>query len=78
MIVWAVTLLPLPDSPTIPSVSPLPISKLTFLTASNSPERVENDTLKSLTVKIGSIIPPPLSIYVISDQVRPAVHHRAN
>jgi len=36
----AVTLLPLPDSPTIPRVSPFPIEKLIPSTAGNTPSTV--------------------------------------
>jgi hypothetical protein len=61
----AVTLLPLPDSPTIPNVSPLLTSKLTPRTASNSSSRDINDTRKLLTFKIGSNVSPPTKSYFL-------------
>ena len=42
MIVSAVTLLPDPDSPTIPSVWPLPSEKLTPSTAGTTPSMTWN------------------------------------
>ena len=45
----AVTLLPEPDSPTIPSTSPRASSKLTPSTARTIPSSVANWTFRSLT-----------------------------
>src|SRR5579863_6288460 len=56
MIESAVTLLPQPDSPTRPTVSPSAISKLTPLTALTSPSLVKNDVRKSLTRNRGSLL----------------------
>ena len=49
MIVRQVTLLPQPDSPTIPSVWPFSTVKLTPSTARTTPSSVRKDVLRSLT-----------------------------
>src|SRR5437762_1234182 len=49
MIVRHVTLLPEPDSPTIPSVRPLSMVKLTPSTARTTPSPVTNSVVRSLT-----------------------------
>src|SRR5215472_13858974 len=54
MIDSAVTLLPQPDSPTRPTVSPSAMSKLTPLTARTSPSLVKNEVRKSLTRNSGA------------------------
>src|SRR5689334_18335736 len=54
MIESAVTLLPQPDSPTSPTVSPSATSKLTPLTARTSPSLVKNEVRKSLTRNSGA------------------------
>src|SRR6185503_1565444 len=46
---YDVTDLPEPDSPTMPSVSPLATEMLTCCTALTMPRRVENSTVRSLT-----------------------------
>src|SRR5579859_2402667 len=56
MIESAVTLLPQPDSPTSPTVSPSAMSKLTPLTARTSPSLVKNEVCKSLTRNSGASI----------------------
>src|SRR5438309_6207933 len=57
----AVTLLPQPDSPTMPSVSPGYSSKLTSRTALTSPSSVKKDVLRFLTSSTGRVIPVPPS-----------------
>ena len=52
-----VTLLPLPDSPTIPRISPFFTEKLTPRTACTSPLLVINDVFRLSTVNISSILP---------------------
>src|SRR2546423_1438397 len=68
-----VTLLPHPDSPTIPSVSPRAISKETPLTAYTVPRRVENSTLRSSTPRSGSLAFTQLRVerlaQTVADQV---------
>src|ERR1051326_7605468 len=54
MIESAVTLLPQPDSPTSPTVSPFATSKLTPLTARTSPSLVKNEVRRSLTRNNGA------------------------
>src|SRR6185312_7950591 len=54
MIDSAVTLLPQPDSPTSPTVSPSAMSKLTPLTARTSPSLVKNEVRRSLTRNSGA------------------------
>src|SRR6516165_3764700 len=51
----AVTLLPQPDSPTSPTVSPSSIPKLTPLTARISPSLVKNDVRSPFTRKSGTL-----------------------
>src|SRR5688500_3651122 len=53
-----VTLLPHPDSPTIPSVSPGAMSKVIPLTAWTVPRDVVNSTRRSSTVRSGSLATP--------------------
>src|SRR5438309_11093804 len=55
----AVTLLPQPDSPTMPSVSPGYSSKLTSRTALTSPSSVKKDVLRFLTSSTGPVNPLP-------------------
>ena len=52
----AVTVLPHPDSPTRPSTSPLPISKLTPSTARRTPRAVANSVFSPRTARIGSTL----------------------
>src|SRR5258707_12268569 len=71
----AVTLLPLPDSPTTPRVRPGRTSKLTPLTASKEPRRVSKETVRSLTERSGASSIRPLSELlfapdILSDDVR--------
>src|SRR5712691_2468373 len=54
MIDKAVTDLPLPDSPTSPSVSPAPISKLTSSTAATGPRVVSKTVVRRSTDRRGS------------------------
>src|ERR1700755_494808 len=54
MIDLAQTLLPEPDSPTMPSVSPACRSKLTPSTARTGPESVRNQVRRSRTCSNGS------------------------
>ncbi len=49
MIVWVETLLPEPDSPTMPSVCPASTEKDTPRTACTTPSGVRNDTYRSCT-----------------------------
>src|SRR5438034_4353931 len=56
MIDSAVTDLPLPDSPTRPSVSPARISKLTSSTAGTGPRAVSNTVVRCETVRRGAAI----------------------
>src|SRR5262245_35992868 len=56
MIDSAVTDLPLPDSPTRPSVSPARISKLTSLTAGTGPVAVSKTVVRCSTFRRGSAI----------------------
>src|SRR6184192_3002698 len=51
----AVTLLPQPDSPTMPRVSPGCKSKLTPSTALTTPSSVKNWVLRSLTCRTGAV-----------------------
>ena len=62
-----VTLFPLPDSPTSPTISPLPTEKLTPRTAWTSPLLVMKDVFKFSICKIGSIcISPICGCYFLS------------
>src|ERR1700730_4306859 len=65
----AVTLLPLPDSPTTPRVRPGRTSKLTPLTASNEPRRVSKATVRSLTDRSGASSIRPLSERVLAPDI---------
>ena len=56
----AVTDLPEPDSPTMPSVRPRHRSKLTLRTASTLPASVLNETLRLRTLMMGSPVGTPL------------------
>src|SRR5437867_4372777 len=51
-----VTLLPEPDSPTMPRVFPRSITKDTPSTALTTPSSVANRTLRSLTCRYGSVV----------------------
>ena len=53
------TLLPDPDSPTTPSVSPRAMENVTPSTALTSPSSVGNWTFRSLTSSSGSATRPP-------------------
>src|ERR1700704_1810988 len=55
----AVTVLPQPDSPTMPSTSPLPTSRSTPSTARRSPRDVVNSVFRPRTTRIGSNGLPP-------------------
>jgi hypothetical protein len=57
MIESAVTLLPLPDSPTIPNVSPGPREKETPSTAFTTPSGVLKCVLRLLTSSIATVLP---------------------
>src|SRR5260370_19877575 len=65
----AVTLLPLPDSPTTPRVRPGRTSKLTPLTASNEPRRVSKATVRSLTERSGDSSIRPLSELLLAPDI---------
>src|SRR4051812_35593255 len=51
--------LPAPDSPTTPSTSPGAMSKDTPSIAVKRPRRLRNWTLRSRTLRVGSVIPSP-------------------
>src|SRR3546814_3095406 len=51
-----VMVLPLPDSPTRPSTSPLPTRNDTPSTAFTTPSRVKKCVARSLTSKVGAVI----------------------
>src|SRR5437773_12003581 len=55
----AVTVLPLPDSPTMPRVSPLPTSRLTPSNAFTVPEDVKKCVFRSSTRSSGARSLPP-------------------
>ena len=57
--VMEVTLLPLPDSPTMPRISPFSTVKLTPRTAWTSPEEVMKEVLRPSTLRISSIVLAP-------------------
>src|SRR5216684_938078 len=60
-----VTDLPEPDSPTMPSVSPLATDILTCCTALTMPRRVENSTVRSLTSSSGCAVILGASAYAV-------------
>src|SRR2546428_11739558 len=61
----AVTLLPQPDSPPMPSVSPGKRSKLTPSTACTTPSSVKNCVLRSLTCSTGAVIGVPAKSQIL-------------
>src|SRR5271154_3652562 len=75
---YEVTDLPEPDSPTMPSVSPLATDILTCCTALTMPRRVANSTVRSLTSSNGcavmacsrtSCLRPPLRVNQIAQAI---------
>src|ERR1700693_4283397 len=79
MIDLAHTLLPEPDSPTMPRVSPAKRSKLTPSTARTGPASVRNQVRRSLTLRIGASPRSRMRIQPVPDAVAheiEAKHHR--
>ena len=70
--VWQVTDLPDPDSPTIPTISPLSIENEMSSTALTVPERVWKKVLRFLISRNF------ISLWQIWDQVHHEVHLREN
>src|SRR6266511_3644016 len=70
-----VTLLPQPDSPTMPSVSPRAMSNEMPLTAYTVPRRVENSTRRSSTLRSDSLAATKLRVerlaQAVADEVEP-------